>query len=143
MPTIREWKDLIHSKTFTRDPESCGELLSQGIRAGPGSGVHDANEGGSEGKMANKRRSSEAVAGRGFFATLAAIHSYRAVYGDTFRGDPEPLLAALGKFWMGRFREGDPLPFGFFPTKDKKAANPGADTAPAPGPHEALEKDGR
>lgn len=93
--------------------------------------------------MADEGRSIPTYTRFGFDAALAAIHTYRAIYGNTVRSDFEPFMAALRQFWLDRFREGYPSPFGWEPAPDKKAPDPGKDTATAPGPHEAVEKDGR
>jgi hypothetical protein len=143
MSKVFSYKDDSYFQALSGDAESSGELLSQGIRAGPGAGVYDADEGGSEGKMADETGSSEADPRITFNATLAAIHTYRALYGNEVRSDFEPFVDALCQFWMDRFREGYPSPFWVIPAKDEEASDASKDSAPAPGPHETLEKDGR
>ena len=142
MSKIYGAKDPRDSQAFLGNPAGSGELFPQGIRAGPGAGVHDANEGRSEGQMVDETGSGAADPRIEYAATLAAFSSYRAVYGHEIGIDFELILDALDKFWLDRFRQGGTLPLWLGAAENEKAADPGTDSAPAPGPHEALEKDG-
>lgn len=76
-------------------------------------------------------------------ATLAALHSYRAVYGNAVWRGSEPIMAGLHKFWLGRFRKGSPPPFGISPAPDEQAPT-AREAVPSPrSPSKALEGNGR
>ncbi len=54
-------------------------------------------------------------------AALAAVRSYRSIYGYTLGRDTIPVMDALCNFWLDRFREGRPTPEWFRPEEDEQA----------------------
>lgn len=92
--------------------------------------------------MVDETGSSGFAARMSFNAALAALRSYRAVYGDPLGRDSELIMDDLRWFWLHQFRSGRPFPFRVSPTQDEQApASREAEPAP-PRASEEVEDDG-
>lgn len=143
MPGIRDDKDAEHGETAIGIIARGRKLLPPRIRIGPGPGFLYAAEASAARTVLDAKRGRRAAGLIEAHATLAAFRSYRALYGNSFRGDFEALLGDLNQFWICRFREGCPVPEWIEPEEDEQAPATSEDKPAPPRPSQSLGKDGR